>query len=137
MSIDRKLPRPGVLKPGDLVTVVTKSPYRDVGTRLTPARVLKAARVWVDLEEVPDHPTAYPTMWRMRLDTQDDGSSFNLYGPYFRTAEQLEYEKRVDAAAAVVHRYFDTKYDNPLDTDVLFAVADLLTSLKAEEVEGG
>ena len=56
-----------------------------------PATVTKAARVWLELEEVT--PVGrYPRTWRMRRDTQKDGSQYPGSSERFVTMDQYRAE---------------------------------------------
>jgi len=64
--------------------------------RTVPATVVKAARVWVDLESVerdrrrPDLPAR---TWRMRRDRQNEGSSYTGSNASFATLEQYAWDE--------------------------------------------
>jgi len=55
-----------------------------------PARVTKAARVWIELERVGD---GYPKTWRMRRDVQGEGTQYPGSNAHFATKEQYEWDE--------------------------------------------
>ena len=91
-------PALGKVAVGDELLVIRPfNRYRDDNDPVR-VRVVKAARVWIDLEEI-DQVSSYARTWRMRLDTQNEGSKYTQQDR-FVTAEQYAYETRVDAADA-------------------------------------
>ncbi len=64
------------------------------------AVVEKVGRVWVDLREA-NNVRSQARTWRLRLDTQHDGSKTN-YHDRFVTAEQYAWEGRVSDARDVL-----------------------------------
>ncbi len=81
---------------GDRLLVIPATYGR--GTREpVEALVIKAGRVWIDLEEINQAPS-FRRKWRLRLDTQDSGS-----GDRFVTAEQYAWEQRIHAANAYLN----------------------------------
>lgn len=95
MHPTRYAPRPklGELKPGQPV-MVYRSPNdmrgRKPEDRAVPAEVVKAARVWVDLKHADQ---AIGRTWRMRHDTQDEGTRYSGSNARFVTIEQYEWEE--------------------------------------------
>lgn len=73
----------GDIKPGDLVFVRGSERY-------IPARVVKAARVWIELEATGDTRS-----WRMRRDTQEQATQYSGSSASFVTAEQRAWDERL------------------------------------------
>jgi len=100
MHPTRYAPRPelGELKPGQPV-MVYRSPNdmrrRQPEERAIPAVVVKAARVWVDLQKAgeEDLPEWSVNRWRMRRDTQDEATQFSGSNCRFVTLEQHDWEE--------------------------------------------
>lgn len=88
-------PALGELKPGQDVIVV-RSPNdqrnRQPDDIRLPAKVIKVARVWVTLGD-PRKPDWSIYRWKMRMDTQDEGSDFSGSNARFVTIEQNEWEE--------------------------------------------
>lgn len=88
-----KRPDLGELTPGQPV-MVRRSPNDSRGRkpedRYIPAVVVKAARVWVDLERLG---TGWPQSWRMRRDTQDEGTQYSGSNASFATMEQHAWDE--------------------------------------------
>lgn len=86
------------LAPGDKVFVVRSMNdmrRRSDAGRYIPAVVKSAARVWVTLTS---DEGGWPFVWRMRLDTQDDGGNYPGSSYRFVTAEQKDREEATSAA---------------------------------------
>ena len=96
MHPTRHAPRPelGELKPGQQVMVYrSRNGMRNRSPEeyAIPAQVVKAARVWVELE-APEG-ALYRQTWRMRRDTQDEGTQYSGSNDQFVTIEQHEWEE--------------------------------------------
>lgn len=85
-------PRPPLGTPsvGDDVFVWEGGPRRPV---VTPAKITVVGRVWLTIEAVDTK-----RQWRMRRDTQKDGSGVG-YGVVFATPDQRAYDDRAAAAS--------------------------------------
>lgn len=86
-------PELGELKPGQPVIVRRSS--NDSRRRAPeeiniPATVRKANRVWIELDRVGE---GYPSSWRMRRDTQNEGSQYPGSNASFATLPQHEYDE--------------------------------------------
>lgn len=98
------MPKPalGPVKVGDTLLVFLARYGRD---RTPPApieaTVAKVGRIWIELQD-PDSTGRFGRTWRLRLDTQDDGSKGSAYHDRFVTAAQFAWEQRVAAARADV-----------------------------------
>lgn len=55
-----------------------------------PARIVKASRVWIDLEYAGDDNCR--GTWRMRRDTQDEGSQYSGRNARFATLDQHQWD---------------------------------------------
>jgi hypothetical protein len=90
------MPRPalGKVAVGDRLLVIPTTYNSRTRQEPVPATVTKAARVWIDLEEITD---GYARTWRLRLDTQHDGGNGN-YHDRFVTPEQYAWEQRISGA---------------------------------------
>jgi hypothetical protein len=83
---------------GDLTVgqdvVVVRSPNdsrrRKPEENFIPARVVKVARVWIEIQRADG--ATWP-IWRMRRDTQDEGSDFSGNNAQFVTLEQHAWEE--------------------------------------------
>lgn len=64
------------------------------GGKATPARVVKAARVWLTIEA--PHARGHH-LWRMRRDTQNEGTD-SMYQARFVTPAQHQYDERLREA---------------------------------------
>jgi hypothetical protein len=83
-------PELGELKPGQPVMVCrSMNDYRrsKPEDRYIPAVVVKASRVWVDIEK-PGSETWSVNRWRMRRDTQDEATQYPGNNASFATLEQ-------------------------------------------------
>lgn len=88
------MPRPelGELTAGQDVIVV-RSPNDQLGRKpeewYISARIVKASRVWIEIERADLQPSQLGhRTWRMRRDTQAEGSSFSGGNARFRTLQQ-------------------------------------------------
>lgn len=86
-------PELGELTPGQPV-MVRRSAIDNRGRkpedRYIPAVVVKAARVWVDLERSGD---GWPQSWRMRRDTQSEASDYSGSDASFATMDQHAWDE--------------------------------------------
>lgn len=82
---------PGTLTPGTPVWVLPSPNGARRGSTPTEARIVRAARVWVDIESAGTRPMR---RWRMRRDTQAEGSQYPGNNERFVTDEQLRWERR-------------------------------------------
>lgn len=95
-------PELGKIKAGDAV-FIRRSPDdqrgRPESERYIPARIEKAARVWIDIVSAE----GIPLRWRMRRDTQAEQTSFSGSRASFLTAEQHVWEIEEAAARAYLN----------------------------------
>jgi hypothetical protein len=98
-----KRPELGELTVGQPV-MVRRSPNdmrrRPPEERYIPAKVVKVARVWVELGRADDMPMLMT--WRMRLDTQDEGTRYSGMNASFLTMDQHAWTETRDWARAVL-----------------------------------
>lgn len=103
MTVSKTRPELGKLDPGQRV-IVRRSPNdmrrRPPEERYIPAVVTKAAQVWVTLEQADDGPR--PKTWRMRRDTQNEGSNYSSLNASFATLEQHAWDQAAWSALAVL-----------------------------------
>ncbi len=95
-------PELGELKPGHRVMV--RRSYNDMRRRspeeqYIPATVVKAARVWIELEGTEGN---WKRTWRMRRDTQDQGTQYSGSNDSFLTMDQYAWTETRDWALAVI-----------------------------------
>lgn len=95
MTNTNERPALGELTVGQQV-MVRRSPNdmrrRGPEERWIPAVVTKAARVWVEMKR-PDVDTEWSIYrWRMRRDSQDEGTQYSGNNASFATLEQYEWE---------------------------------------------
>lgn len=93
---------PTGLAPGTTVWVLpspndARSPSRRGAVE---ARITKSSRVWIDIESLGSRPVR---RWRMRRDTQDEGSQYSGNNARFVTEEQHRWERRRHDALAFLH----------------------------------
>lgn len=82
----QQMPPLGDLKQGDQVFVIPCLIERGRhGALVIRAVVAKASRVWVEIHSAEEH---FPAKWRMRRDTQDEGTEYINSNASFRTPEQ-------------------------------------------------
>lgn len=97
-----KKPELGELTVGQSV-MVRRSPndmHRRKGEdRYIPATVVKTARVWVDLEGMEE---TWKRTWRMRRDTQDEGTQYSGSNASFLTMDQHAWEETRSWALATL-----------------------------------
>jgi hypothetical protein len=88
-------PELGELKPGQKV-MVYRSPNdmrnRKPEEKAIPAVIVKASRVWIEIEK-PGVESWSVNRWRMRRDTQDEGTQFSGSDYRFVTLEQHEWNE--------------------------------------------
>jgi hypothetical protein len=104
MHPTRYAPRPetGELTNGQPV-IVYRSPNdmrgRKPEDRAIPARIVKANRVWIELEraDLAESQIGHRT-WRMRRDTQDEGTQYSGSNDRFVTVPQHEWEETLSWA---------------------------------------
>jgi hypothetical protein len=96
----------GKLEPGQPVMV--RRSYNDMRRRkreewAIPAVVVKVGRVWVDLkvDESARDGLRFMT-WRMRLDTQDEGTQYSGSNASFATLEQHQWDETQHWARGVL-----------------------------------
>lgn len=119
-------PELGRVAVGDRLLVI---PARYGRGQLEPrlAAVVKASRVWIDLEDVGDDRWRSQT-WRLRLDTQDTGSGYSNRDR-FVTTEQYAWEVRQSAVSIYLREQGITvEPGSPWrrDEDSLLTLANLL-----------
>jgi hypothetical protein len=100
--ITTRPPLPDTLTP-DMPVWVRRSPNgmrrRTSDEHYIEARIVKAARVWVEIEAVGEGPLNRQT-WRMRRDTQDEATQYSDSDASFLTEEQYRWQRRLDNARA-------------------------------------
>jgi hypothetical protein len=91
------MPKPelGPIAVGDHMLVIPAT-YSHKPSEAIEAAITKADRVWIELEEVNPRPSR-PRAWRMRRDTQDDGTD-GIRRNRFLTHEQYAWHERRQAA---------------------------------------
>lgn len=102
MSDTGKRPEAGELEPGQPVMVRrdrNDMRGRPPEERYIPAVVVKAARVWIDLEGMDG---SWRRTWRMRRDTQTEGSQYTGSDASFATLEQHAWDEAAHRAANVL-----------------------------------
>ena len=101
-------PRPEL---GELVTgqrvMVRRSPndmrHRPAEQRYIPAEVVKASRVWIELEGIERvNQWSSRLKWRMRRDTQDEGTQYTGSNASFVTMDQCVWDETLNRARAVL-----------------------------------
>lgn len=93
-NFSNERPALGDLKVGDEVIVqFGQRPRRDMA-----ATVVKVARVWIELKGLEGHST-----WRMRRDTQDEGSKYS-FDASFLTPEQYAWTERLRVASEYISK---------------------------------
>jgi len=83
--------RPNV---GDMLYVIHPSYRKGVPSSHQLVKVIKVARAFVTLEEIPEDPNkgvmwGHLRVWKMRIDGQREDSAYS-YAPYYRTPSQLK-----------------------------------------------
>lgn len=99
-----KRPELGTLTPGQPVMV--RRSHNDMRGRpaqdqYIPATVVKAGRVWVNLEG-QEPGRRLPSQWRMRMDTQDEGTQYSGSNASFATLDQHAWDETRHWALAVL-----------------------------------
>jgi hypothetical protein len=99
MHPSRYAPRP---ETGELTedqpVIVYRSPNdmrgRKPEDRAIPARIVKANRVWIELtrSDLPESAIGHQT-WRMRRDSQDEGTQYSGSNARFVTVAQYEWDE--------------------------------------------
>lgn len=101
MTASKTRPKLGELEPGQPV-MVRRSPNdrrgRTAEDRYIPAVVVKAARIWVDLARAGGRSET----WRMRRDTQDEGTQYSGSNASFATMDQHAWDETLAWARAVL-----------------------------------
>lgn len=130
------MPRPalGPVRVGDTLLVFEARYYRSKTPNLPiEAEVTKVGRVWIELRAVHDVRSMAKT-WRLRLDTQDDGTKGSAYHDQFMTPAQHAWQQKVSDARQVLD---DAKirldFGSPWreDEDRLFALAEFVRAYDA------
>lgn len=114
MTTKKTRPALGELTPGQPVMVrrsANDMRGRKDAERYIPATVTKAARVWVDLEGMEG---ARKRTWRMRRDTQDEGTQYTGSDASFLTMDQYAWTETRDWALAVLKDHgIDLRSNSP------------------------
>lgn len=130
------MPRPalGPVNVGDTLLVFEARYHRSkIPNPPIDATVVKVGRVWIDLEEA-NEVASFRRTWRLRLDTQDDGTKGSAYHDRFMTADQYAWQQKVSEARQVLD---DAKirldFGSPWreDEDRLFALAEFVRAYDA------
>lgn len=127
-------PEIAALKEGDEVMVIKGGGRRSTTSH---ARIVKAARIWLDIKEDVNLGGDYSRVWRMRRDTQYEGGEGN-YLSYFLTPAQYVQRQRVEAARKTIDAcgiqvaYSKKWHDDP---EKLIAVAEALKTIFPETGE--
>lgn len=94
---------------GQDVMVYQRSPGRG-SFKVRPAKVVSIARVWCKIEATDGE---YPSDWNMRLDSQNEGSSYSYGQASFRTMEQHEqWQRHANASAFLREEGIDLRPDS-------------------------
>lgn len=100
--MDNKRPELGEIKTGDPVFVrrsMNDMRGRPASDRYIPARIFKVARVWVGIEQTDEEPGVPGVQtWRMRRDTQDEGTRYIGSNASFVTPEQKAHDEQLATA---------------------------------------
>lgn len=107
------MPKPalGKVAVGDELLVIPTT-YSRNRTEPVEATVAKVGRVWIELEET-NQVRSFKRKWRLRLDTQDDGTS-GIYRDRFVTREQYAWAQRHSAAYDYLREQgIDLRNDSP------------------------
>lgn len=131
MTTQKARPELGDLKPGQKV-MVRRSPNdmrrRPDSDRYIPAVVVKASRVWVDLarSDLSGNQLGHRT-WRMRRDTQDEGTQYSGSNDSFTTMDQHEWDETQHWARGVLRENgIDLRIGSPWNGREV-ELADLIT----------
>lgn len=98
---------------GDEVIVVRPMGHRKQHYR---AKVVKAARAWLELEEIigVGASRTYPLTWRMHRQSQATQLHSERWGVHFLTLEQHEERERIAKTARILHKHgIDIKPSSP------------------------
>lgn len=133
-------PELGPLAEGDEVIVVLRRPHGRVRrAELIPARVVKAARVWIEIDSLDGQDTERAgwmpkRTWRMRRDTQNEGHD-SYYQARFVTPAQHEYEQREQAARDLLNELgIELRSNSPwCPIDRRMQLADLIRAAMQSE----
>lgn len=89
------MPKPalGPVAVGDRLLVIIPK-YNTPYPMPIEADVTKVGRVWVEMEETKQTRSS-KRAWRLRLDTQDTGTTSGRYGDRFVTTDQYAWEERI------------------------------------------
>jgi hypothetical protein len=125
------------LKLGDEVIVIEAKLYTRAGQVGCKARIVKAARIWLDIKEDLNLGGGYSRVWRMRRDTQYEGGEGN-YLSYFLTPAQYVQQRRAEAArktidACGIQIAYGEKWQD--DPKKLIALAEALKTVFPETGE--
>lgn len=102
MTVSKTWPALGKLKPGQQVMVRRSMNDRRGRTpedQYIPAVVTKVGRVWAEMERSGG---GFLYRWRMRMDTQDQGTPYSGSNANFLTMEQHAWRETLDRALAVL-----------------------------------
>jgi hypothetical protein len=103
-----KRPELGELVPGQRVMVYRSTNdmhCREPEERAVPARIVKANRVWIELETANFVPSQIGhRTWRMRRNTQDEASRYSGSDASFATLEQYEWDETRNWAAGFLEK---------------------------------
>lgn len=124
------LPPLGDIKVGDEVFVERSSNDmrgRDKSDRYIPARITKVARVWIEIEST-DGARRWPRNWRMRRDTQNQGTQYIGSDARFLTPAQHEQVERLRVAMTFLREQGITVERNSPWLDRTPELADLIRS---------
>jgi len=129
------------VKVGDEVFVKPGGYYGKNEPNFIPARVTKAARVWLEIEctNYVQSQLGYRT-WRLRRDTQNDGTS-GTYGARFLALDQAEREKQLNAANATLKLHgidirYESRWRSPSQRIALAAALEALAAEMDETADG-
>lgn len=129
-------PELGKLEQGQQVMVrrsLNDSRGRMLEDRYIPARVTKVGRVWVTLEATT-HP--HRGIWRMRLDTQDEGTKYSGSNASFLTMDQHAWDETRDWALATLRDHgIDLRSDSPWRGREI-ELADHLAKIDPHDTDG-
>ena len=77
-----------------------------------PARIVKVARVWVDVESTGKE---FPSHWRIRKDTRDEGDrNYSQRNARLYTLEQwAEYQREKEAELLLAEQGIEIRYSSP------------------------
>lgn len=131
-------PRPelGTLTVGQQVMVRRSSNdmrHRKPEDRYIPAVVVKAARVWIELERAD----GLRGSWRMRRDTQDEGTQYSGSDARFLTLEQHAWQETRDWALAVLRDHRLTVQPGSPWRGREIELADLLAKVDPHDTDEG